>query len=95
MSDNIATLHPSERFDFSSYRKFRESYEPALENPRVKSIIIDLSHVQYIDSAALGIMLLLRDKARMAGKQISIANPKGAVKELLDIANFNKLFSVN
>jgi HptB-dependent secretion and biofilm anti anti-sigma factor len=95
MSENTATLQPNERFDFNSYRQFRETYEPVLANPKVKSIIIDLSHVQYIDSAALGIMLLLRDKARTAGKEIIIANPKGAVKEVLDIANFNKLFLVN
>jgi len=93
MSESIATLKPSERFDFNSYRQFRDIYEPALDNPKIKKIIVDLSNVQYIDSAALGVMLLLRDKAKALGKQVDIANPKGAVKEVLEIANFNKLFT--
>lgn len=94
MSDSLSTLRPVGRFDFNSYRQFRDSYQPVLEDPKVKSIVIDLCDVQYIDSAALGVLLLLRDNATAAGKKVSLANPKGTVKEVLEIANFNKLFQI-
>lgn len=94
MSDSLATLRPVGRFDFGSYRQFRDTYEPALEDPKISAIVVDLSDVQYIDSAALGVLLLLRDKATAAGKKVSLANPKGTVKEVLEIANFSKLFQI-
>jgi anti-anti-sigma factor len=60
----------------------------------VKCIVVDLQQVQYIDSAALGILLLLRDKAGAQGAKVELANLQGTVKDVLEIANFHKIFSI-
>lgn len=92
--DNQVTLQPVGRFDFNSFRDFRTNYEGALAHPGVKCVLVDLQQVQYIDSAALGILLLLRDKAKPLNIKIELANLQGTVKDVLEIANFHKIFTI-
>jgi len=42
----------------------------------------------------LGILLLLRDKANAMGKKVELANLQGTVKDVLEIANFHKIFNI-
>lgn len=93
-ADNTVTLRPQGRFDFNCFREFRTSYEEALAQNGVKYILVDLQQVQYIDSAALGILLLLRDKAAPLGIKVELANLQGTVKDVLEIANFHKVFTI-
>ena len=89
-----ATLALSGRFDFNAHRMFREASESAVNQPEVREIHLDLGRVSYIDSSALGMLLMLRDKARTAHKGVRIANCAVSVREVLEIANCNKLFSM-
>lgn len=90
---STVSLHPATRFDFNSFRDFRKDYDVALGNPSVSLLIVDMTNVQYIDSAALGI-LLLRDHAINANKRVEIHNLHGIAKEVLEIANFQKIFTI-
>jgi anti-anti-sigma factor len=93
-ADHLVTLRPQGRFDFNSFRDFRSNYEAALAQEGVKCVLVDLDQVQYIDSAALGILLLLRDKAAPQGVKIELGNLHGTVKDVLEIANFHKIFTI-
>ncbi|MBZ0092604.1 MAG: STAS domain-containing protein, partial [Sulfuricellaceae bacterium] len=83
------------RFDFNSQRLFRSSYDTPLGSSEVKQLEIDLGDVEYLDSSALGMLLLLKERASVAGKDIVLANCRGTVKQVLEIANFNKLFTTH
>jgi anti-anti-sigma factor len=81
------------RFDFNAHREFREAVDRAVkEAPGV--IQIDLEGVDYLDSSALGMLLMLRDKAKNAGKEVVLAGARGSVKQVIEIANFGKLFTL-
>ncbi|MBI4741960.1 MAG: STAS domain-containing protein [Betaproteobacteria bacterium] len=82
------------RFDFNSHREFRAAYEPLLDNADVRTVVIDLGGVDYLDSSALGMLLMVRDKAGSANKAVTLANAQPGVKQVLDIANFGKLFKM-
>ncbi len=82
------------RFDFHSHRLFREVYERALEGKDDNAIELDLSAVEYMDSSALGMLLLFKEKASMVNKNISLMNCKGMVRQILEVANFHKLFAI-
>ena len=60
----------------------------------VRSVTINMAGVDYLDSSALGMLLMLRDKAAAANKALKLSNVRGAVKQVLEIANFGKLFSI-
>ena len=72
----------------------RGAVERALAETGARQIEVDLAGVGYVDSSALGMLLMLRDKARMVGRPVVIAGAQGSVRQVLEIANFAKLFSI-
>ncbi|MFT3931720.1 MAG: STAS domain-containing protein [Spongiibacteraceae bacterium] len=87
-------VHLNCRFDFNCIREFKELYEPLLNDAGIKAIEINMGGVEYIDSTALGMLLALRDKSRGAKKTISISGCKGVPRQVLEVANFDKLFEI-
>jgi anti-anti-sigma factor len=81
------------RFDFNAHREFREAVDQAVKDA-ARDIHVDLAGVDYLDSSALGMLLMLRDRAKGAGKEVALANARGSVKQVIDIANFGKLFAL-
>jgi anti-anti-sigma factor len=81
------------RFDFNAHREFREAVDGALATSS-KELQVDLGGVDYLDSSALGMLLMLRDKAKGAAREVVLTKCTGAVKQVLDIANFGKLFRI-
>ena len=92
--DKRAILRLTGRFEFSMHREFREAVDTALQTKDVEAVVIDLAGVEYLDSSALGMLLMLRDRANTAKKSLSLASPRGMVKQALEIARFDKLFSI-
>ena len=82
------------RFDFNRHREFRAACDALLEDPQVRLVRVDLGRVDYMDSSALGMLLMLRDKVVAGNKQIELANVQGSVRQVLEIANFGKLFTL-
>jgi len=92
--DGRAIVRLTGRFEFSMHREFREAMDTVLQDKDIDSVVIDLAGVDYLDSSALGMLLMLRDRANTARKALSLANPRGMVKQALEIARFDKLFSI-
>ena len=80
------------RFDFSAHKDFRDAYEDLDEKP--SSYQIDMTEAQYIDSSALGMLLLLRDHAGGDSADVEIVNCNADVKKILTISNFDQLFTI-
>lgn len=92
---NKAIIKLTGRFDFNTHREFRSAYENVVSDAQVHDIEVDFGSVDYLDSSALGMLLMLRDKASGTGKEVGLANVRGNVKQVLDIANFGKLFKIS
>jgi len=83
------------RFDFNAHREFKDAYTVLLSDGAIQSLEVNLSKVDYLDSSALGMLLMLRERAEAANKKISLSSPNPTVIKILDIANFSKLFTIN
>jgi len=59
-----------------------------------RSIHVDFSNLTYMDSAGLGLLLTLREQAEKARSQVVLTNPKGSVREILELARFDTLFTI-
>jgi len=94
INEGIARISLDGRFDFNSQRAFRSSYDDPLNDPEIHSIEIDMKAVDYLDSSALGMLLLLKERVEAANKSLALANCRGTVKQVLDVANFHKLFTI-
>jgi anti-anti-sigma factor len=91
---STAALVLAGRFDFNSHRDFRDAYEHALKTEGVRTLDVDLAKVEYLDSSALGMLLLLKERAAENSIQVSLDGCTGTVQQILEIANFNKLFTM-
>ena len=86
------TVHIQGRFDFSSHQDFRNAYEKLSKAPN--QYRVDLQGTTYLDSSALGMLLLLRDYAGGENSNIRIVNCSSDVKKILLISNFEQLFDI-
>lgn len=80
------------RFDFSCHQEFRHAYQG--NGVRPERYVIDLQGAVYLDSSALGMLLLLRDYAGGDEARIRIVNCNDDVRRILTISNFQRLFSI-
>ena len=81
------------RFDFSSHQLFRDAYERFYKAP--DTYIVDLKDTTYLDSSALGMLLLLRDHAGGDESEVRVINSNSDVRKILAISNFDKLFDIS
>jgi len=86
------TINISGRFDFDIHREFRTAIDSI--NGDTKHIIVDLRTTEYVDSSALGMLLMLKSKMGDQKDKVSLINAKPEVKKILEIANFGQLFSL-
>jgi anti-anti-sigma factor len=91
-SENCTVIKVNGRFDFSCHAAFREAYANA---PSGCEFVIDMAEASYMDSAALGMLLLLREHVQQQGGRVSITNCRGQTYDVLQIANFHRLFKIH
>ncbi|RLA04360.1 MAG: anti-anti-sigma factor [Gammaproteobacteria bacterium] len=89
--DGICKIKIAGRFDFSLHQAFRGAYERVEGS---ESYEIDMAATSYLDSSALGMLLLLRDFAGGDTAKVSIINANDDIKKILKISNFEQLFQV-
>ena len=81
------------RFDAHDHRSFLASYKDLEGSP--ESYVVDMRNANYLDSSALGMLLLLRDHAGGDDSKIEIVNCNADVRKILAIANFEQLFQIH
>ncbi|MBV1915329.1 MAG: STAS domain-containing protein [Pseudomonadales bacterium] len=80
------------RFDFSVHQQFRDAYE---YEKGVERFCLDMKKTTYLDSAALGMLLLIRDFGGGEKAMIRIINCNEDVKNILTVSSFDQLFSIS
>lgn len=88
-------LQIPERFDFGYHKEFTDQYQKLLEDKNVTDIALDFSRVSYLDSSALGMMVLFQKKAKNQNVSVRIRGAQESAKEILQIANFDRLFDIS
>jgi anti-anti-sigma factor len=82
------------RFDFNLHGEFRDAYEGVLREGDPSKFIIDMAGTEYMDSSALGMLLILRDRLGCNGDRQVIVNCNKDILEILQVSNFDKLFTI-
>jgi anti-anti-sigma factor len=80
------------RFDFTFHREFRDSYTSCVQPG--STFTLKLGRTSYMDSSALGMILLLKDHADQLKGKVVISQPSATVSKILQIAQFHKLFTI-
>lgn len=88
----IVTISIEDRFDFSVHQLFRDAYSDHVKDGT--SFVLDLSKTTYMDSSALGMILLLKDHVEKTTGQLKISKPNESVNKILEIAQFHRLMTI-
>ena len=84
------TIEVVGNFSFEVQTDFRASYE----NSTRQKYVIDLAKTTYMDSSALGMLLMMREHVAGTGAAIVLRNCDQDIKVILSVANFQDLFHI-
>ena len=94
ISTNKYTILLEETFDFESHKDFRSNLKDIMEK-KPQYLGIDFSHVEYIDSSALGMLMLAKHEAEQKKCDLELINLKdGHAKSVLSLVKFDQLFTI-
>jgi anti-anti-sigma factor len=60
----------------------------------VLKVVLDMSKVEYIDSAGIGLVALAAGKLREAGGRVIVAAPEGKVRSLLHMTQMDSIVTI-
>jgi anti-anti-sigma factor len=90
-SGDTLTIHLPKTFNMATYHDFNDAYKDHIDT--TASYILDFSMTDHLDSAALGLLLLLRQRVGQTGR-IQLVHLSDSVQNALEIAQFQKLFEI-
>jgi len=88
----VLTISVPSRLDITTHKEFGEAYKDKL-GP-VSSCIVDMAEVEFLDSSALGMLVMFRENAVAKDVDISIVNCRPSVKKIFAAVNFDRLFKM-
>ncbi len=84
----------SGQFSFSDNATVRKIIEEVTPG-NFSRCSIDMNQLQSIDSAGLGMILLINDALQEAGKSLELKGATGQVQKMLEISKFSEIISIN
>ncbi|MDY6978805.1 MAG: STAS domain-containing protein [Pseudomonadota bacterium] len=75
------------------YREFRQAYTDC--EPATELITVDLQNTRYIDSSALGMMLLLKKHARDNQRQVRMVNVSDTILRAFEMVQLDTEFDIS
>jgi anti-anti-sigma regulatory factor len=97
INDTVNIALP-ENFNYLMQAEFRQSYEKFCPD-KSKKFVINYAKVKHMDSAALGMLLLMYDEMGLNYKapvhdRVVFKECSPGIKDIFKIANFQDLFSI-
>jgi len=72
--------------DMAASFKLEAQVEHLLAGHGVRRLVLDLADLNFVDSAGLGALLAIRDRARGLGIEMVLRNPSDPVRRILDLS---------
>ncbi len=90
-SGTVLDLH--ERFDFGARGTFKEAVEKVRQEA-CSHLIVNMQGVTFMDSSALGLLVVTYQNFKRVNSKVSLLNPQGYVRQVLDLANIPNMMTV-
>ncbi len=81
------------RLTFDGNERFRQIVE-RVATQAGRAVVADVAGLDFIDSAGLGMLLLLNEAMEAVGAKLTLRRPQGQVKRLLGASHFHRLVPV-
>lgn len=78
---------------FGNHAEFREMVRRLVASD-AQRLVVDFTDLEFIDSAGLGMLLLLRQEANLANRRVVLRNAQSQVKRMFEVSRFETLFTL-
>jgi anti-sigma B factor antagonist len=85
VTDRAAEVVLAGDLDMAATFKLEPALDRVLDDGEVEQVVLDVGDVPFVDSAGLGSLLSIRQRARERGIEMSIVNPSDALRRILDV----------
>ncbi len=82
------------RFTFSDNPKFRKILDD-FKGGAVRNLVFDFSKVEFVDSAALGMLLIAKDEAEKGNIGLVLRGANGQVEKMFKVSKFDTIFKLS
>jgi anti-anti-sigma factor len=93
VTDNTFEVRLSDRLSFADNGAFRKLLEE-MQASRKRHWILNLASLVSVDSAGLGMFITAAETAKKAGLAITLREPAGHVRRLIQLSKIDKLMPV-
>jgi anti-anti-sigma factor len=87
------TIRVAGRMTHADYKGFREILA-RISADRPASTVFDLTRVEFLDSSALGMLLIVRDAAVQNQTELVLRGASGQVAKLISVGKLHKYFTL-
>ena len=84
-----ATLRLEGNFTYTQRKAFQAMLKTVCTD-QVEEVVIDLSQVAFLDSAALGLLMISHRQLEAERRKLSLAYPQPTVRQIIELANLHK-----
>ncbi len=92
---DITVIACSGRFTLGTRLSETEAMVQTMIDQGVRKLVLDLTHVDFVDSAGLGIIMRVSGEMHEQGGQLRIAGPHEQVQRLFDVTRTAAILSVD
>ncbi len=89
INNKKATLRLEGNFTYTQRKAFQEALKTICTD-QVEEVVIDLSQVAFLDSAALGLLMISHRQLEAERRKLSLAYPQPTVRQIIELANLHK-----
>lgn len=90
---DATVLEIADEFTYGTRKEFSAPVDKARQ-AGCRHLILNLHHVTFVDSAAIGLLALVAQQFKTDSRKLSLVGPQGTVKQVLDLSNISKLIPV-
>ncbi len=92
--NNVVVVAVEGELAFATAMDFRAAIVETITSSPAMGIEVDLGQTSYLDSSGLGVLLTAREMARKVQKEVVLTHCRGEVRNILQVARFDRLFSI-
>lgn len=89
VNNRKVTLKLEGNFTYTQRKPFQEMLK-AVAIDGIDQIVIDLAQVAFLDSAALGLLMISHRQLQTEKRTLSLAYPQPTVRQIIELANLHK-----
>lgn len=87
---NVDVIDITGQFNFGTRKEFTAALDK-LKQSGSAHVILNLKHVTFVDSAAIGLLALASQQFKSTNRKLSLVGVQGTVKQVLNLAHIEQM----